>query len=140
MHPTIKNILAGLFSGVLTGAFVLGIGGRLVMRGIAIMAGGSGSFSWGGSLEVVALGAIIGLCSGAFMGFSLPYAMRNARIWGLLQGFLAYLMVLVLPIGGKGAALGFPQFEVTIHILFGGLFLIYGLAAALLILKLREHG
>ena len=139
MNPLLRNVLAGLLGGLISGILVLGIVGRLLMRGIAILAGGSGNFSWEGSLEVVLLGTLIGLVSGAFMGLSLPFAMRNKLIWGLLQGFLAYLMVLVLPINGKGAAQGFPQFQVTIHIVFGGLFLIYGLAAALVLLNFRDR-
>ena len=135
MQPALKTIFAGILGGLLSGTIVLGVGGRLIMRGIAIMAGGSGNFSWGGSMEVVFLGTLIGLCSGAFMGISLPFAMRNKFIWGALQGFLAYLIVLVLPIGGKGAARGFPDLQVTIHILFGGLFLLYGILTAILITR-----
>ena len=108
------------------------------MRAIAIMSGGSGNFSWGGSFEVVLLGLLIGICSGAFMGLSLPFAMRNKSIWGLLHGLLAYLMVLVLPIGGKGAARGFPDLQLTIHLLFGGLFLLYGILSAFILLRLTK--
>lgn len=139
MHPYIKNIAVGTLAGLISGTLILGIGGRLVMRAIAIMAGGSGRFSWGGSLDVVLLGTIIGVCSGAFMGLSLPFAMRNKMIWGLLQGLLAYLMVLALPIDGKGAAQGFPQFKVAVHIFFGGLFLLHGIAAAFFILKIKDR-
>lgn len=135
MRHTLKNIGVGILGGLISGIVILGIGGRLVMRAIAVMAGGSGSFSWGGSIEVVLLGAIIGICSGAFMGLSLPLAMRNKLIWSLLQGLLAYLMVLVLPIGGKGAARGFPDLQITIHLLFGGLFLLYGILAVILLLS-----
>lgn len=139
MHPIIKNIGAGILGGLISGTLVLGVGGRLVMRAIAIMAGGSGNFSWGGSLDVVMLGASIGLCSGAFMGLSLPFAMRNKLIWGLLQGLLAFLMVLVLPIDGKGAAQGFPEFKAAVHIFFGGIFFLFGLTAAFLLLKFRNR-
>jgi hypothetical protein len=138
VNPVLRTILAGLLGGMISGTLVLGIGGRILMRGIAIMAGGSGNFSWGGSLEVVFLGSLIGLISGAFMGLSLQFAMRNKLIWGLLQGFLAYLMVLVLPIGGKAAAKGFPDLQVTIHLIFGGLFLLYGILAALIMLRFSD--
>lgn len=139
MHPNVLNIGAGILAGLISGISVLGIGGRLVMRAIAIMAGGTGKFSWDGSLDVVLLGTIIGICSGAFMGLSLPFAMRNKMIWGLLQGLLAYLMILVLPIDGKGAVQGFPQFRVAVHIFFGSIFLLHGLAGAFLLLKIRDR-
>ena len=138
MHATLRNVLIGLLGGMVSGTMVLGIGGRLLMRGIAIMAGGSGNFSWGGSMEVVLLGVLIGICSGIFMGLSIPFSMRNKLVWGLFHGFLAYLMVLVLPIGGKGAARGFPDLQLTIHLLFGGLFLLYGILSTLIILRFSK--
>ena len=65
--------------------------------------------------------------------------MQNKVIWGMLQGLLAYLMVLVLPIDGKGAAQGFPQFKLAVHCFFGGLFLLHGLAAAFILINLRHR-
>ena len=138
MYLILKNIVKGTLAGLMSGTLILGLGGRLLMRGIAILAGGSGSFSWAGSGEVVALGSIIGICSGAFLGLSSPFAMRNKLIWGMLHGALAYIMVLVLPIGGKGAARGFPDLQVTIHLLFGGSFLLFGIAMVWLFIKFHN--
>lgn len=132
MRKILVYILIGILAGLISGTLILGIGGRLMMRAMAIIGGLTGGFSWGGSLEVVTLGALIGLCSGAFMGINYPFSYKNKLIWGLLHGILAYLMILVLPIGGKGAARGFPDLQLTIHILFGGLFLLYGIGMAFL--------
>ena len=53
----VRHSLIGL--GV--GAVVLGIGGRVAMRGIAVLSGAPPGFSFGGSLTVVLLGALSGL-------------------------------------------------------------------------------
>lgn len=46
------------------GAIVLGIGGRVLMRIIALANGSAGGFSIAGSLEVVAAGALFGALGG----------------------------------------------------------------------------
>lgn len=51
-------------AGALTGALVLGVGGRMVMRLAALIGGRAPGFSWGGSLEVVAAGALYGAAGG----------------------------------------------------------------------------
>ncbi len=116
-----------------TGGFVLGVGGRLLMRGIARMAGSSGGFSWGGTLEIIALGALIGIVSGLFYGLFLKFFQKSPLLLGLLFGILCYAAIILLPIDGKGAINGFPQFRSQILILFGTLFLLYGLMTALVI-------
>jgi len=138
MRQIFGYILLGILAGLISGTLILGIGGRLMMRTMAIISGLSGGFSWGGSLEVVMLGALIGLCSGAFMGINFPFSYLNRIIWGMLHGILAYLMVIILPIDGKGAAQGFPDLQLTIHILFGGLFLLHGIGMAFLFHSLQS--
>ena len=54
---------AGLV-GALTGAIVLGVGGRIVMRLAAVIAGRTPGFSWGGSVEVIVAGALYGAAGG----------------------------------------------------------------------------
>ena len=138
MRQFLTHILIGILAGLMAGTLVLGIGGRLLMRAMAILGGRSGGFSWDGSLEVVLLGTLIGICSGAFMGLNYPFAYKNRLVWGLLHGILAYLMILILPIDGKGAARGFPDLQVTVHLLFGGLFLLFGLTMTFFFLRLKQ--
>lgn len=54
---------AGL-AGALTGALVLGVGGRMAMRLAALIGDRAAGFTWGGSLEVVAAGALYGAAGG----------------------------------------------------------------------------
>ena len=117
--------------GALLGALILGVGGRSLMRLIAVVAGISTGFSWGGSWEVVLLGVITGALAGLFYPFfkgilSLPH-------WagGLLYGAIIFGVFLLIPIGGKGAAMGFPELLWLTYTGFGLLFLVFGLTVAI---------
>lgn len=60
-----KRVTRGALAGALAGAIVLGVGGRLLMRLVAVLfLPGPEGFSWGGSLEVVAAGLLFGGAAG----------------------------------------------------------------------------
>jgi hypothetical protein len=61
---TRSDWLNGLLLGALTGFVMLGIGGRIVMRGIAVHIGQNPAFTLGGSLAVVAAGVACGAGAG----------------------------------------------------------------------------
>ena len=124
-----------LLSGVI-GALILGLGGRLLMRGVAIMARGTGGFSWGGSLEVVTLGFLIGITAGTGYGLLLKYFQRSPILLGLAFGVFCYLIIILLPIDGKGAINGFPELRIHVIIAFGLLFLGYGVLTALAVKRI----
>lgn len=128
----LKRLLIGACAGLVSGTIILGIGGRLAMRLIAIVGGLPGGFSWGGSLEVVALGLLIGLLSGAIFGMIDKLGFQKKAYSGLLYGTLVFGSIIILPIEGKGAAAGFPQLLLIIYLIFGILFLLYGWALAIL--------
>lgn len=78
-----------LLLGVASGALILGIGGRIAMRGIAVMSGGMPGFSWGGTMTVILLGALSGLAGAVvLMGVRamLPRrpALRGTIYWAFL--------------------------------------------------------
>ena len=132
MNRRTRDILIGLTTGLITGTVVLGIGGRVIMRLIALIGGLEGGYSWGGTIEVVAVGSIIGIISGAGIGLLRKVGSANGLVMGLVYGALTYLIVLVIPIDGKKAALGFPDLRIVVYLLFGGLFLLYGLIFTIL--------
>lgn len=61
LRLTWRDWLRHALIGIGIGAVVLGIGGRVAMRGIAVLSGAPPGFSFGGSLTVVFLGAVSGL-------------------------------------------------------------------------------
>ncbi len=78
------------------GAVVLGVGGRLAMRGIAVLSGAPPSFTVGGSLRVVLMGALSGL-GGAWILKVLRFFL--ARRW-LIQTLLFYAIIVLITLRG----------------------------------------
>jgi hypothetical protein len=102
--------VAGLLLGASLGTVVLGIGGRIAMRGIAQIAGSPGGFSLGGSLTVVFLGLVSGL-AGALAFLALRWLVGSrAVLRGIL--FWAFLTLATLrglrPLDLQRAVLFFP--------------------------------
>lgn len=127
-----KRIFWGLTSGLLVGTLVIGVGGRIAMRGIAMMGGLKGGFSWGGTLEVVLLGLLIGTISGTIYGLLSNYLFANKWLAGGTYGLLVFIAIVILPIEGKGAAKGFPDLTLEVYLIFGALHLVFGVLLAYL--------
>lgn len=73
-----KEWLAGAAVGAAVGTLVLGVGGRLVMRGIALLNDQPPGFSLGGTTTVVFLGTVSGLVGGlVFVGMRLLLRTRR---------------------------------------------------------------
>lgn len=120
-----RDILAGLAAGIV----VLGIGGRLLMRGIAVATGTGAGFSWGGTAEVVLFGAIAGAAGGLAYGLVLRRFMKRPLWRAAALGLGTYLVLAVLPYDAKMAITAFPQSQWPLILLaFAALFLLFGLA------------
>jgi len=128
---TAKRLLMGAVTGLVLGAVLLGAGGRLVMRGLALLDGRAVAFSMGGSAEVLLYGAIVGAITGA--AYSLvPGPFRRRWIAaGMLLGAASYSgTLLTLPPHIALTAAPFAEHMVAVHAGFGGCFLVFGLALA----------
>jgi hypothetical protein len=85
-RPGVQGWLTGVALGAVTGAVILGAGGRLAMRGVAIVQEWTLSFSVDGSAAVVFMGACAGV-AGAIILLSLlsvprlPRLARAALFW-----------------------------------------------------------
>ena len=65
----LNRIGAGLVTGAAAGALIGGIGARLAMRVVALLGEGVPSFSVGGTLGILLMGAVLGAIGG--LGFAL---------------------------------------------------------------------
>jgi hypothetical protein len=94
--PPLRDWIRCSLIGIGVGAVVLGIGSRAAMRGIAVLSGAPGGFSFGGSLTVVLLGALSGL-----VGAWVLMALRTflPRRW-LLQTLLFYAILILISLRG----------------------------------------
>ncbi len=91
-------------AGATAGVLILGIGGRLLMRLTALIAGRAPGFSWGGSLEVLAAGALFGGAGGLAWLALARFGPR--RFTGLALGTTAFAAIELLSDAARGAAGG----------------------------------
>lgn len=113
-------------SSVLSG-IGLGIGARVVMRIVAWSSGLAGSFSLGGSRDVVLFGVLIGtpfalLFFAARERFAWPRAWSGRLAGGTLFAFLAFIP----PGSARSALAATPEPPLQTALLFAVLFVLFG--------------
>ncbi len=101
--PPLQTFVRAVALGAVVGAAVLGIGGRLLMRLVAILLGLSGGFSLGGSAEVIAAGAMYGALAGTLL---LPLPPRWPRWHPHLHAAAMLLIFLVASGAARMASSG----------------------------------
>ncbi len=108
------------------GAIVLGIGGRVLMRIIALANGSAGGFSIAGSLEVVAAGALFGALGGLVL-----LILDRARLHRRRAVILTVALFLIIGLASdaaRGAASRIPAPERWLALgAFAGLLLLYSM-------------
>ncbi len=116
------HALAALFA-----ALALGVGARLVMRLISRASNLPGSYSTGGSVEVVIFGGLIGFPA-ALAFFALRQRVKTRLAWpGLAFGGMMFLgLALLPPSSARSAMANTPDPPVTTAVLFLTLFLLFG--------------
>jgi hypothetical protein len=128
----IGKMFIGLFCGMLAGAVVLGAGGRMVMRALAVIAEREVDFSFSGTIEVVAFGAIIGSIAGAAFVAIKKYLPGAAPLKGMSFGLLTFLtLAIVRTPSVERSVAAFEGFLSPMVLMFGAVFLLYGIALAI---------
>ncbi len=126
-----RSLVVGALSGAVLGVLFLGLGGRIVMRILAVIIAREPAFSLGGSLEIIAYGAIVGTVSGAVFALARPFTPEHWSISGLLLAAIAYAgTILTLPAHIADTARPFAAMMPTVLMLFGLCFLLFGLGMA----------
>jgi len=116
------RLLTALLVGTATGALFLGVGGRLVMRALALAAGRPPGFSFGGTFSVVLSGAIAGFVGGVLLFAAARFVPVVLRFRGLIFGVFCYAL----------ASPGFRPPQPLVFALFAPTFLAYGVATVML--------
>jgi protein-S-isoprenylcysteine O-methyltransferase Ste14 len=121
--PIVRWLAEALLAGVLLGAAA-----RLAMRVLAWLAGSSGGFSRGGSVEIVVFGALLG-APVAFAVFGIRQWRRWGHPWvGVWTGLALYLAAVARPSPSAQSALAAsPLAAWQILLVFGLVFLGFGL-------------
>jgi hypothetical protein len=117
-----------LLLGAASGALILGIGGRIAMRGIAVLSGGMPGFSWGGTMTVVLLGALSGLAGAIVLTGVRLLLPRRAALRGTI--YWAFLILAGLR--------GLNPVDPQRLLLFMPLILLYGITLQVLSCKMTR--
>jgi hypothetical protein len=119
-----RLLIAALVAGT-----VLGVAGRLLMRFIAREAGLPGSFSTGGSLEVVLFGVLLGAPLAAGFWLLRPHLRVPRPLAGLGFGVvLTALLAVFPPPSGRSALANTPDTPLFTLLGFGLLLTLWGTA------------
>jgi hypothetical protein len=118
-----QRLLYALLAGL-----TFGVAARIVMRVIAVLAGGTEGFSWGGSIEVVALGLLIGAPIALFF-LALRSRLEWAPPWpGVALGAALFVATALQPLPSAESALaGTNDPPLATAALFAALWIGYGL-------------
>jgi mannose-6-phosphate isomerase-like protein (cupin superfamily) len=120
-----RQLVAGLVAGATVG-FLLGLGGRLAMRIIAVAAGIDARATLGGSLEVVLTGLAFGIPAGIVFALLRHRGLLTGRGCGALFGAGGFAVVGVLPPPAARSALADVGHPGLSALLFGVLFVAAG--------------
>lgn len=124
--------------GTITGALVLGIGARIAMRVLALTHGQVASFSFGGTLEIVAYGALLGAASGLAVCLARPLLRGSTLVDGLVVGAASCLLTyLTLPAHIPPLFAGFDA--AMIFAVFLPPFFLFGLALVSALRRLQPQ-
>lgn len=128
-----RRILRGFLAGIASGILFLGMGGRLVMRLLALIAHRPTHFGIQATLGILLIGAIMGSVGG--LGYAL--VLRRASTAPLLKGalygtFLFAVLIPLQPIAIQEEIEGLRGHLVVAGLLFWAAFLGYGVMLAAL--------
>ena len=135
-----RRLGTALLAGAVVGLVILGVGGRIAMRIIAIVAGQAPGFSVGGTLDVLLLGALWGAPGGPIV-LALPRLIARQRlVCGVALGALGFA-VAMLTVGRQlsGPVAGPRVWPIAVA-LCAALFLAYGIVVDIVVGKTREAG
>jgi len=135
-----RRLGTALLAGAVVGLVILGVGGRIAMRVIAIVAGQAPGFSVGGTLAVVLLGGMWGAPGGPIVLALRRVIPRSAVLRGVVLGAMGF-GVAMLTVGRalSGPVTGPGVWPIAVA-LCAALFLAYGIVVDLVVGKTREAG
>ena len=91
-----RGALRTVVYGAALGTLILGVGGRLAMRVIAMATSGATGLSFGGTLTVVFLGAVSGAVAGAILSVTRALLGR----WPAAQAITFWLLLIAITLRG----------------------------------------
>ena len=134
----LNKVSIGALAGLITGLVVGGIGSRIAMRVVALVAGIPPESTLGGTVGILFLGAFLGVPFGLLFMIGRRFVPFPNMVKGLLYGSILFLIfVLPLFISPEGEfALTSP---LTGIIIFGPIPIVFGFMLAIIVAKLETR-
>jgi hypothetical protein len=132
-----RRLGASILAGALAGVVVLGLLGRAVMRLVGEIAGLPTGGTLGGTLEVIATGALMGAVAGPVYLLVQSRLPGPAPLRGLAFGLGAFLLLLAFPPeAARSAATGTRHVQGAVVACFAALFAVFGIGLEVAFRKL----
>jgi hypothetical protein len=126
-----RRLLAAAIAGLICGVVVLGLGGRVMMRVVAIAGHRPVHFGAGATAGILLIGGVLGLIGGLGFGLLQRALPGSAAVKGLLYGTLFFVVVVPLQPAPIQAEITDLRAIWSIVIpLFWALFLAFGVGVA----------
>lgn len=132
---TVPQVLKAWVLASVVGGLWLGVAGRAVMVLIALAAGHSLRWSWGGSIEIVAFGVILAAVAVAawMLLRHLVPVLRHGR--GLVFGLVLFGIFAVLPPPSAQSAVASIGQRTLSLALFGALLVVFGILVETIVVR-----
>lgn len=126
-----RRLLAAAIAGLICGIVVLGLGGRVMMRIVALAGHRPVHFGAGATAGIVIIGGVLGLIGGLGFGLLQRALPGRAAVKGLLYGTLFFVVVVPLqPAPIQAEITDLRSIWSIVIPLFWALFLAFGVVVA----------
>lgn len=140
MRPgAVRRFAIALLAGAGVGLVILGVGGRIAMRIIAIVAGQAPGFSVGGTLDVVLVGGMWGAPGGS-IALMLERFVTRRLLRGVVLGAIGFGVAMLTVGRALSGPVAGPRVWPIAVTLCAALFLAYGIAIVFAVGHMRETG
>ena len=127
-----RRILRAALTGLVAGVLILGIGGRVAMRAVAIIIHQTAHFGPGATLGILMIGAILGVLTGVLYGVLFEDMWRDrVAVKGVLYGTLLFVvLVLTQPPAIRAEVAAARSYMWQIALLFWAVSVLYATVLA----------
>lgn len=134
-----SEMVLSIVAGAISGALLLGLVGRFVSAGVALITGSLLNLSWKGLWGVMVVGLVVGAVGGALYFLFLAFLKGSKLIMGVVSGFIMYAGFTAFAIISGKMILEVPlRSQLFLLVLVLVIFLLYGLVLSRLLVLLEQ--
>lgn len=135
-----SEMVLSIVAGAISGALLLGLVGRFVSAGVALITGSPLNLSWKGLWGVMVIGLVVGAVGGALYFLFLAFLKGSKLIMGVVSGLIMYAGFTAFAIiSGKMILEVSLKNQLFLLVLVLVIFLLYGLVLSRLLALLGQR-